>query len=157
MIRRKKLESVGSFSVNILSHDADERYQKQHVECTESMDALPNEVEAVESDEIDIYEDDDPSPLHNEASTHPSLLPRVNNTGRPGAPDVFVKSSVDKVTGMSVSIGGSFMEATSLFNSFREDDELSSSSSDSDRSISCVPREDWDLVTINEDTTVVDW
>lgn len=163
MIRRKKLESVGSFSVNILSYDVDERScQKQHVECTESMDASPkNEVEeAIESDEIDIYEDDDPSPLHhNETSTYPRLLPRANNTDRPGTPDPFDKSSADRVTGMSVSIGGSFMEATSLFNSVREDEELSSSSSsDSDRSISSVPaREDWDLITIDENNTVVDW
>ena len=161
MARRKKLESVGSFSVNVLSYDEDNcEQQKSFVESSSvesdidapiiENDASLNSIEVDElememEDEIDVFEDDDPSPLYHEASRYK----------RPATPAPFIRPTSSNV---NVSFGGSFsfMAATSLFNS-AEGEEEEESSSCSSTSSSVQNGDHWDLVTIDENSTVADW
>ncbi|KAL7536605.1 hypothetical protein ACHAXR_007285 [Thalassiosira sp. AJA248-18] len=159
--RRRKLESVGSFSVNLLAYDADERCQQKDNQGSVDASSIENgmssdfEVAHVGSDEIDVFEDDDPSPLYHDTPAYPTLPSRVElEAGRPGTPSPFLES---RTVNMSIATEGSFGAATSLFDSAK-DESSSSSSSSSDSSTSSMSRgEIWDLITIDENTTVADW
>mmetsp|Transcript_7407 Transcript_7407/g.16792 ORF Transcript_7407/g.16792 Transcript_7407/m.16792 type:complete len:316 (+) Transcript_7407:250-1197(+) len=147
--RRRKLESVGSFSVNLLMYEADDERCRQGSSPTSENDASSFENTIDDSEEkLDVFEDDDPSPLHHDISCF--TLPRYG-AERPGTPSPFMNSSPIVITDTE----GSFMAATSLFDS--AEDECSSNSS-SNSSISSTSQEkNWDLMTIDEDATVIDW
>mmetsp|Transcript_8476 Transcript_8476/g.20737 ORF Transcript_8476/g.20737 Transcript_8476/m.20737 type:complete len:332 (+) Transcript_8476:220-1215(+) len=152
--RRRKLESVGSFSVNLSMYQADERCQQEDSPSIAEYDFLSfsssGETAIDESEELDVFEDDDPSPLHQDPLCPTLPCQQRRGTERPGTPSPVVKSIPDTAT------EGSFMAATSLFDSAK--DYNSSSSSSSDSSISGASEgESWDLMTIDEDATVTKW
>jgi hypothetical protein len=168
--RRKKLESVGSFSVNLLMYDADEyRAMKGHqnssvvgsmgkvtdtsssavVGCTlsndDESDSAENELHGSESEEeVDIFEDDDSESFSSSKAPIPTRPPPTINK-----PQFIVE--------------GSFMAATSLFDLPTIDDEegksSSSSSSNSSTASDTFGRSfnDDGLVTIHEDSSVSTW
>lgn len=155
LLRRRKLESVGSFSVNILNYDEDsERCRQQELPSNEEEnDAHPPICNAVEDEldkeeEIDVFEDDDSSSLF-EASS------RCTPPLRPDTPSPFLRPKYVHVGITAAMEEGSFMAATSLFNPV-EDDECSSSSSDSSNASKLVSSNNWDLMTINEES-VSEW
>lgn len=165
IVRRRKLESVGSFSVNLLMYDADDLHCKKRgtlesiaESINESGSSSQSQDAPNDSQKIDVYEDDDPSPLNDDTScsTISTFVSQVQlETERPGTTSPFVETRTADVQ-VSFATEGSFMAATSLFN-FPAEDECSSNSSDgSDGSTSDVSPENWDLMTIAEDATVTD-
>jgi hypothetical protein len=170
LARRKKMESVGSFSVNLLMHDADEyRAFKGHqnssvgeltdtscaIECASSPTTVErepdeNELQGSESeDEIDVFEDDDTESMSSSKAPIPTRHSRPTPTTTMNKPQFIVE--------------GSFMAATTLFDlpKINDDEEDSSSSS----SINSSTASDTfgrsfnndGLVTIHEDSSVSTW
>ncbi|KAL9182753.1 hypothetical protein ACHAXT_004032 [Thalassiosira profunda] len=128
--RRRKLESVGSFSVNLLAYEpegqsprrdegigvekesnaGDDNDAASNVSIESGDDEALNE--SRENDEMDVFEDDDDDP--------PALSPRIS-LERPGTP-------LPLVTPTPIFVNdGSFLAATSLFGSVEEEEEESSS------------------------------
>ena len=150
--RRKKLESVGSFSVNLLLYGADECTNY----CGES-----NRDEPLEEDpnQVDIYED--------EESGSVSSLPKSVSDQHDQHASNGIESTSHTVEPSIIE--GSFLAATSMYSSeFDEEDSSQSSnseSSDSTLSFSGFEMEkiqsSWDeddgLITIHEDASVSLW
>jgi hypothetical protein len=160
--RRKKMESVGSFSVNLLMYDADEyRAMRGHrnncvgsmgkvidtsssavVGCASSHNNNTSEHGSESEEEVDVFEDDDSESLSSSKAPIPTSPPTINK------PQFIVE--------------GSFMAATSLLNLPTIDDEegksSSSSSSNSSTASDTFGRSfNDDLVTIHEDSSVSTW
>lgn len=152
--RRRKLESVGSFSVNLLDERRRQEESPPIQGCETDISSPFPEIENAidDSEELDVFEDDD-LPLH--YGTSCSMSPCRTLYQRPGTPSPFTKPSP---AGVVVEMEGSFMAATSLFGPAKEKDECSSnSSSDSSTSSGAFQGENWDLMTIDENATVSDW
>ena len=116
--RRRRMDSVGSFSVNIISIEQEEcRYQGDAAERQVSNPTVFDSAD--ELDELEIYEDD--------GHKHSQPLPARQ---RPSTPSPFDLRNRPQ---QQVVIGG-FMAATSLFN-LPEEEESGSSSSDDDDSV----------------------
>lgn len=172
LARRKKMESVGSFSVNLLMHDADEyRAIKGHqnnsvagvseptdrscaIECasptTVEREPDENELQGSESeDEIDVFEDDDTESMSSSKAPIPTRHSRPTPTTTMNKPQFIVE--------------GSFMAATTLFDLPKinddEEDSSSSSSSNSSTASDTFGRSfnNDGLVTIHEDSSVSTW
>ena len=164
------MESVGSFSVNLLMYDADEylavkSYQNSrcgvskvasNVESFSSSvsaeEVAENELDGSESgEEIDVFEDDD---SHDESS----LTSRRKSTVAARPP--ISTPAASPMNKPQFIVEGSFMAATSLFNLQKFDDneeECSSSSSSNTSTASETFGRSLDedgLITINEDTSV---
>ena len=166
--RRKKMESVGSFSVNLHMYDhaeQEERCHRQEEEEDASTILSENDIiqssssEAIivddTSDELDVFEDDDPSPLHHDplGSVSPSCRER-RGTNRPSTPMPVL---IGPASIAPAATEGSFMAATSLFAPSNNADDDCGRSSSSDSSTSSVsPKDNWDLMTIDEDA-VTNW
>lgn len=165
------MESVGSFSVNLLMHDADEyRAMKEHQNnCVGSMGkqqtdappavegASPHDVinepdeNGSESDEdIDVFEDDD------SMSMSSSKAPIPTRHSRPTPPTTTMNKP-------QFIVEGSFMAATTLFDLPKINDDEEDSSSSSSSNSSTAPDtfgESFNndgLVTIHEDSSVSTW
>ncbi len=173
LARRRKMESVGSFSVNLLYYEADE-YQSMKGNSnsdkattnasTSSHDAkfISNDLAGDEErnellersgseDELDIFEEDDTSLSSNQTLTRAAIRHPVPTT----------PSSTNKP---QFIVEGSFMAATSLFNLPKIDDDdeeecSSSSSSNSSTASETFGRsyDDDGLITIQEDCSVSTW
>lgn len=173
LARRKKMESVGSFSVNLLMHDADEyRAMKGHqnshagsvdeqqtaasgaVESLFPRDIVDepdeNDVEGSESeDEIAVFEDDDSMSMSSSKAAIPT---------RPTRPT----PATTTMNKPQFIVEGSFMAATTLFDLPKindEDEDSSSSSSNSSTASDTFGRSfnNDGLVTIHEDSSVSTW
>ena len=105
--RRRRMDSVGSFSVNIISHEREEYKYRGDVESPMSNTTADDSVD--ELDELETYEDD------NHGYSRPPAQQQ-----RPSTPPPF-----------DVVIGG-FMAATSLYKLPDEEESDSSSSSSND-------------------------
>ena len=172
LARRKKMESVGSFSVNLLMHDADEyRAMKGHhnshvgsvneqqtgtscaIECAFPRRIViePDEnVEGYESEEeIAVFEDDDSMSMSSSKAAIPIRHSRPTPVTTMNKPQFIVE--------------GSFMAATQLFDLPKinddEEDSSSSSSSNSSTASDTFGRSfnNDGLVTIDEDSSVKTW
>ena len=177
------MESVGSFSVNLLMHDADEyRAMKLHqssrvgslgeqqtdvsptalsdVECASPHDVATNETdenkelhESESEEEIDIFEDDDSMSMSSSKAPIPTTTTRHS---RPTPPT----TSMNKP---QFIVEGSFMTATTLFELPKINDDEEDSSSSSSSNSSTAPDtfgESFNndgLVTIHEDSSVSTW
>ena len=174
MIRRRKLESVGSFSVNLLLYDGSDE-AKSHQEEQPMYASLPDgdcsepynsEIDELSRIEID-HEGESYSPSCDElcsiAST-PTQAKCETNTARPCTPlPLFLRSSNPP----KIAIEGSFLAACSSTNSsfFEEpsndmnDDSSSNSSSSSTTSNINFGPCSWDdgLITIDEEASVKMW
>lgn len=176
LARRRKMESVGSFSVNLLYYEADEYRSMKGLQTSNSDKAttnasessshnekcIPNELAGDEKnnelsvrsgseDELDVFEDDnDVSSLSsNKTLTRAAIRHPVPSTNKPQ----FI-------------VEGSFMAATSLFNlpKIDDDDEEECSSSSSSNSSTASETytfgrsyDDDGLITIQEDCSVSTW
>jgi|Transcript_9867 hypothetical protein len=160
--RRKKLESVGSFSVNLLLYGADESCLENALSSsckTAVADSVILEEESgedVEEQELEIYEDkstDDES-----QSSQCEEYGSSEHLDRPTFPTQSTPTATE------VALEGSFLAATSLLPSSTEEDS-SSSSSDGCSTVSynmtsfeCSWDDDEDgLITIHEDASVKLW
>ena len=177
LARRRKMESVGSFSVNLLYYEADE-YQSMKgnsnsdkattnasVSSSHNAKFISNDLAGDEKknellersgsseDELDVFEDDnDVSSLSsNKTLTRAAIRHPVPTT----------PSSISKP---QFIVEGSFMAATSLFNLPKIDDDdeeecSSSSSSNSSTASETFGRsyDDDGLITIQEDCSVSTW
>ncbi|KAL7489350.1 hypothetical protein ACHAW6_014923 [Cyclotella cf. meneghiniana] len=160
--RRKKLESVGSFSVNLLLYGTDECTNyggdglSSNVQGDDSVDA---DESAEVADQMEIYEDEENASL----SSHSNKSVAIESK-RPG--------QKNQRNASSPIVEGSFLAATSMYSplNFDEDDEESSESGDSEGSSSTISftgieleriQSGWDdddgLVTIHEDASVHMW
>mmetsp|Transcript_10924 Transcript_10924/g.19928 ORF Transcript_10924/g.19928 Transcript_10924/m.19928 type:complete len:308 (-) Transcript_10924:3164-4087(-) len=149
--RRRKLESVGSFSVNLSMYEEDSHCRRDlHSSFNANDESCESDV-LDPDDRVDVFEDDDPSPLYHDISHSTSPFQATTETERrPGTPAPFIKPRTTYVD------TGSFLAATSLFDSAKDNECSSNSSSDS--SASSIPQgENWALMTIDEDATVTDW
>lgn len=177
LARRRKMESVGSFSVNLLYYEADEyRSMKGNSNSDKSStnasassshnekcisndlagDEKKNELlerSGSSEDELDVFEDDnDVSSLSsNKTLTKASIQHPVPTTPLSTSKPQFI-------------VEGSFMAATSLFNLPKIDDDdeeecSSSSSSNSSTASETFGRsyDDDGLITIQEDCSVSTW
>ncbi|EJK70596.1 hypothetical protein THAOC_08032 [Thalassiosira oceanica] len=120
--RRRRMDSIGSFSVNIISHEQEEYRYRGDVEKPMTNTTAIDSVD--ELDELEVYEDD--------SHEHSRSLPAWQ---RPSTPSPF-----DSYPQQQVVIGG-FMAATSLFNFVEESSSSSSSSDDDSVTLSGITRE----------------
>lgn len=148
--RRKKLESVGSFSVNLLLYGADECTNY----CGDQDYSLDNQVDETE---VDVYEEDEVESVSSR-SKHQDDQPSL---------ETISEKHVQSSTTLNI-VEGSFLAATSMYHSteFDEDDESSSNSDSSGSTISfsgidMERMQSWDeddgLITIHEDASVSLW
>jgi len=173
LARRKKMESVGSFSVNLLMHDADEyramkghpnnhvgSVNEQQTDASGARECLfphgivnePDEnIEESESeDEIAVFEDDDSMSMSSSKAAIPTRHSRPTSTTATMNKPQFI-------------VEGSFMAATTLFDlpKINDEDEDSSSSSSSNSSTASDTFgrsfNNDGLVTIHEDSSVSTW
>mmetsp|Transcript_15166 Transcript_15166/g.24778 ORF Transcript_15166/g.24778 Transcript_15166/m.24778 type:complete len:347 (+) Transcript_15166:188-1228(+) len=167
LARRRKMESVGSFSVNLLMHDADEyRAMKEHqnsrvgimgekqtdapsvVEFASPHDVInePDENGSESEEEIDVFEDDD------SMSMSSSKAPIPARHSRPTPPTTTMNKP-------QFIVEGSFMAATTLFDLPKINDEEDSSSSNSSTAPDTFGESfnNDGLVTIHEDSSVSTW
>ena len=165
--RRKRLESVGSFSVNLLLYGTDEcsNYRGENNPSVVS-DSDHNDDEDTNPIEIDIYEDEENESVVSSHSNRPlptNLLASESNI------QPIKSQPTDESTNI---VQGSFLAATSLYSlpQFEEENDSSecsnnSVSSDSTVSFSGIEMEktqsSWDdddgLITIHEDASVNLW
>mmetsp|Transcript_37815 Transcript_37815/g.79728 ORF Transcript_37815/g.79728 Transcript_37815/m.79728 type:complete len:328 (+) Transcript_37815:346-1329(+) len=157
--RRRKLESVGSFSVNLYLYEdnngqnrRDEKPDDLHTptkinENDESQESsLIDDDDDPDDDRVDIFEDDDPSPFdHDTSDAMPAMRAATETETRPGTPFPFKPKPIYLDT-------GSFLAATSLLGSGHDDESLGS-----DSSTSTSQGKTWDLITIDEEATVTNW
>ena len=168
--RRSRLDSVGSFSVNLALYDdeggggvrsdlqspldvddATRTCTNDGIEPTAS-DASTAVIDDSDDEGVDVFEDDELSEVSDVrmlgASSRSATCARSTTPTRPATP-----------APITIPIRtASFLAATSLLNSNVEDDideESSSESSNDDSSLEGITN--WDLMTIEEDTTVADW
>lgn len=161
-VRRKKLESVGSFSVNLLLYGTDECTNY----CGDGQSSKIQRGDSIDDDESDeaenqmeIYEDEENASLSSQSDKSGSLEYKRVGQNSPS-------------TTSSPIVEGSFLAATSLYSSsnFNEDDDESSESSNSEGSSSTISftgieleriQSGWDdddgLITIHEDASVHMW
>lgn len=162
--RRKRLESVGSFSVNLLLYGTDECSNYRGENLGVISDSAHND-EDTNSIEIDVYEDEENESVVSSHSNRPlptSLLASKSHT----------QPTESQPTSESPNIiQGSFLAATSLYSPPQFDEENDSSecsnsvSSGSTISFSGIemekPQSSWDdddgLITIHEDASVNLW
>eukprot|EP00804_Cyclotella_cryptica_P025694 CCRYP_002909-RA/>CCRYP_002909-RA protein AED:0.32 eAED:0.35 QI:0/-1/0/1/-1/1/1/0/345 len=160
--RRKKLESVGSFSVNLLLYGTDE--------CTNYCgDGLSSKIQNYDSiddgdsveatNQMEIYEDEENASLSSQSVKSGSLQSkRIDQNSQSTAPSPIVE--------------GSFLAATSMYttSNFNENDDESSESGNSEGSCSTISftgieleriqsglDDDDGLITIHEDASVHMW
>jgi hypothetical protein len=154
--RRKKLESVGSFSVNLLLYGADECTNYCGESLSQRKESDDDGFDCDDECQIDIYEDEEVS-LSSQSNKPQSDHPAVK--AKPSGPssDQGHPSSFDIVE-------GSFLAATSLYSLSQQDEDESSESSGSTISYSGIEMEklqSWDdedgLITIHEDASVSLW
>ena len=163
--RRKKLESVGSFSVNLLLHGADEctNYCGESIDSKSPACGYDDDINNDNSNQVDIYEDEDAV----------SSMQSLSKSQRDQFDLQKQKSSgyIEPRNASSTIVEGSFLAATSLYttSSHFDDDESSESShskcSSSTISFGCIEMEkiesSWDeddgLKTIHEDASVNLW
>lgn len=162
--RRRKLESCGSFSVNLLMYDTDEQrccrrredeslgskdasiiINQDEDACTEGSEGEDALVDS--ADTIDVFEDDDPSSLYHDATYSTSPSREISDTERPDTPSPFIRSNLT-----CDATDGSFLATTASSFDWATDDVEECSSSDS-----LSAGNHWDLMTIDEDATVTDW
>ena len=160
--RRRKLESVGSFSVNLLKYGVEDERCIQREEknpsscetiCENVSASIDNEYTAMDDDDLDdelhVFEDDnlammDHHMLSCESSTRSHFQAKCISD-RPSTPTPYTNMS----TMEGNNCEGSFMGC--FFSSNRDD--LSDCSSSCSKSQGGA----WDLMTIAEDTTVANW
>lgn len=174
--RRRRLDSVGSFSVNLALYDdeggggvrsdlqspldVDDATRTRTITrtCTKdrneptAYDASTAVIDDSDDEGVDVFEDDELSEVSDVrmlgASSRSATCARSTTPTRPATP-----------APITIPIRtASFLAATSLLNSNVEDDideESSSESSNDDSSLEGITN--WDLMTIEEDTTVADW
>jgi hypothetical protein len=144
--RRKKLESVGSFSVNLLLYGADE--------CTNYCGDQDYDLDPVDENEIDVYEEDEVESVSSQSK------PQDNQSTLQPICKKHVQSPTPNV------VEGSFLAATSMYSTEFDEDESSSNSDSSESTISFSGIEmekiqSWDdddgLITIHEDASVSLW
>lgn len=140
--RRRKMESVGSFSVNLLAYDAvDEmriRKESDQIYTTDDRSGK-NIIVDDRDDELCISEDSDDVHIQKNDEIK-SICPGC----RPSKPF------------NDIILVGSFMAATSLFDSIQVVEASSSSDEDNNSTTSCsrLQRKNWDLMTIDENATL---
>ena len=140
--RRRKMESVGSFSVNLLAYDAvDEmriRKESDQIYTTDDRSSK-NIIVDDRDDELCISEDSDDVHIQKNDEIK-SICPGC----RPSKPP------------NDIILVGSFMAATSLFDSIQEVEASSSSDEDNNSTTSCgrLQRKSLDLMTIDENATL---
>ena len=166
--RRRKLESVGSFSVNLLKYGVEDERCVQREEkssstreeaiCGNVSASIDNEYTAMDDDddylddELHVFEDDnlavmDHHILSCESSTRSHCQAKCT-FDRPSTPSPYTQSNPVDMSTMEGSFEGCF------FGSKNRDDLSDSSSSCSSKS---SQGRAWDLMTIAEDTTVANW
>lgn len=149
--RRRKLESVGSFSVNLSMYEEDSRCRRDLLSSFNANDESRESDVLDPDDRVDVFEDDDLSPLYHDKTHSTSPCRGTTETERrPGTPSHFIKPRTTYID------TGSFMAATSLFDSAK-DNECSSNSSSDSSAFSITQGGNWDLMTIDEEATVTDW
>ena len=178
LARRRKMESVGSFSVNLLYYEADEYRSMKGLQNSNSDksstnasassshnekcisndlagDEKKNELleRSGSEDELDVFEDD-----------HEGAAGASNNTLTRAAIRHPVPTTPSSTNKPQFIVEGSFMAATSLFNLPKIDDDdeeecSSSSSSNSSTASETFGRsyDDDGLITIQEDCSVSTW
>lgn len=147
--RRKRLESVGSFSVNLLLYGTDE--------CTNYGDESNRDDPPEDQDQLDIFEDEE----NDSVSSLPKSQAEHTSTPNP--------TPTTSQTHHSTIVKGSFLAATSMYSS-EFDKDVSSEGSDSESSESTLSfsgiemeriQSSWDeddgLITIHEDASVSLW
>ena len=162
-VRRQKLESIGSFSVNLLLYDADECTNY----CGENRDSkspsCDNEnTNNDDTNQIDIYEDEDAvASIQSLSKTQQDQIDLQKNVP-PG--------DIERRNAEQTIVEGSFLAATSLYTPSHLEDDESSESSHSECSSSTISfggiemekiQSSWDeddgLITIHEDASVNLW
>mmetsp|Transcript_12704 Transcript_12704/g.27384 ORF Transcript_12704/g.27384 Transcript_12704/m.27384 type:complete len:333 (-) Transcript_12704:788-1786(-) len=151
MSRRRKLESVGSFCVNLHTYEESDVICRSLLSTLDKKeDELRESAAAGTKDGVDVSEDDDPLPLYHDISFSTSSEGVAVEIERPGISSLFIKPIAT----------GSFLEAVSSYDIGKYEECASNSSSDSSTSSSSssvLPEDNWDLMTIDEDATVIEW
>ena len=153
------MESVGSFSVNLLKYGVEDERCIQREEkspsscetiCENVSASIDNEYTAMDDDDLDdelhVFEDDNLAMMdHHMLSCESSHYQAKCISDRPSTPSPYTKSNPIDMSTMEGSFMGCF------FSSNRDD--LSDSSSSCSKSQGGA----WDLMTIAEDTSVANW
>ena len=163
-IRRRKLESVGSFSVNLLLYRGDERLGSEGLNCTsisvEEKKPARSDVEVTEKVENDEEERDSISPLCEESCIF--ISPPSHSECKQQRPITHTSAPIIKPCTPRIAVEGSFLAACSSSDSLTllKDyyDDCSSNSSSSSTSNMTFGRS-WDdgLITIDENASVKMW